>query len=156
MTTIGIPRVSTTPGLGWCNGNNEYEERSMGDHLFRKVGDQWYLRVGFANWAKTSEPIRGKMIHDGRYPGRIFYGDPATYELTWTEYEEVGNIKDTFWVVLMDKETQAYEFSADLRAQFKMALDKRAFVEHTLFLSFRSSRVGYDHSRDNPRDTFYV
>lgn len=89
----------------------------MGDHRFRKIGDQWYYHVGLARWVKSTEPVRGKCLGHHLRPGTIFYGDPNHYEITWTQYEEVGNIEDMFYLVGMDAtKCHTYGFPKATRA----------------------------------------
>lgn len=159
-THEGIHHVSTMPGMTMsslsCLDGKRDHHWSGGEHMFRQLDNQWYRKVGLGNWAKTSEPIRGEITHRPDMRRRIFYGDPNTYALTWTEYEEVGALDETFWVVFDGTEVALYELSSVHRAAFENALDKRAFMKETRWLYWAERCVPHDRSRDNPQCVIYI
>jgi hypothetical protein len=155
-----IKRVSTVSGLTISCGH----EWMAGGHRFRRVDNQYYLEVGLGNWARTSEPIVGKKVGSCMRKGMIFYGDPSIYELTWTEYEEIGALDDTFFVVCDDDKGghRWHEMPSYLRPAFEASDIKRTF--HNLpdqhrsvrYLRGHGSRDQHDRSRDNPTVVIYL
>lgn len=160
----GIPRVGTTH-LAVFIGPDMIRH---GDHQFKRVNGQWHLNVGLGNWVKTSEPVVGEKvgsIFDGRRKGTVvYYGDPNIYRLTWTEYEEVGALDDTFFVVFQRRDkVEWFEMPNALRGEYDAAPSKWSFI-HTLqpnrlaaYISAGSTFDGkWDRSRDNPACVIYV
>ncbi len=158
----GIPREGRTSLTMWM-GN---DEMSTGRYRFRRVNGQWHVNIGLGNWARSRKPLTGDKVgsvFDGRSGKMVYYGDPNIYRLTWTEYEEVGNLDDTFFVVFESaKETQWYEMAASWRAAFDSAPDKLAWINVSTpqrsvrYLSGGSHVGAHDRSRDNPACVIYI
>ncbi len=162
----GIPREGRTSITTWMGGGG-YEEMSTGNHRFRRVNGQWHVNLGLGNWARSSEPIIGDKVgsvFDGYHGKMVYYGDPNIYRLTWTEYETVGALDDTFFAVFESaKETKWYELAASWRADFDSAPDKLAWINaSTPQRSVRYLSGGTQWSsprprgRDNPDCVIYL
>lgn len=161
----GIPHEVEVMNMMNCIGPDEIQYWGRNTR-FRRAKGIWHREVGIGQWARVSEPIMGEKVERPPYTGktvRVFYCDPTIRKLRWTEYEDVGNILDTFFAVWADdKETKWYEIPNARRTAFDSAPDKLAWLN----TPSDSSSVGYvsgygmsgprDRGRDNPACIIYV